>query len=305
MKMNALVPFFATFRPAVIAAAALVLPVLAAEAFAQDQAAIERGRYLYTAAGCEGCHTDIKNKGEKLAGGRALVTPFGTYYGPNITPDKQHGIGNWTDAQFIRALRDGVSPSGEHYFPVFPYTSFTKMTDKDMLDIKAYIFSLPPVARADTPHDIKFPFGFRFTMIGWKMLFLDKGPMQPDPAHDEQWNRGAYLTRAAAHCGECHTERNFLGAVRKDRELGGSPVGPEGGSVPNITPGGRNVGQWSLEEIAEVLSSGLTPDGDSVSNGMDEVVANTSKLTESDRIAIAVFMKSLPPVQLPPRAAKN
>ena len=161
MKMNALVPFFMMLRLAVVLAAAS-FSILSSPASAQDAAAIERGKYIYTAAGCEGCHTDTKNKGEKLAGGRALVTPFGTYYGPNITPDKTHGIGNWTDAQFIRALREGVSPSGEHYFPVFPYTSFSKLTDRDILDLKAYIFSQPAVARADTPHDIKFPFGFRF-----------------------------------------------------------------------------------------------------------------------------------------------
>jgi len=303
MQMNALVPFFMTVRRT-FALAALATVTFATSAHAQDAAAIERGKYLYTAAGCEGCHTDVKNKGEKLAGGRALVTPFGTYYGPNITPDKDYGIGNWTDAQFIRALREGISPSGEHYFPVFPYPSFTKMTDRDILDIKAYIFSQPAVARPDVPHDIKFPFGFRFTMAIWKMLFLDEGPMQPDPAHDAQWNRGAYLVRAVTHCGECHTERNFLGATRRDRELGGSPIGPDGRSVPNITPTERtHVNQWSVEEIAEVLSSGLTPEGDTVGNGMDEVVANTGKLTEEDRTAIAVFVKSMPPVPLPPRAA--
>src|SRR5262249_49130586 len=148
MKMNALVPFFMMLRPAVVAAAAALFSVIAAQASAQDQnkdqTAVERGRYLYTASGCEGCHTDVKNKGEKLAGGRALKTPFGTFYGPNITPDKEHGIGNWTDAQFIRALREGVSPSGEHYYPVFPYTSFSKLTDRDMLDIKAYLFAQAP-----------------------------------------------------------------------------------------------------------------------------------------------------------------
>ncbi len=301
--MKALVPFLYAVRRLAVAAG---LFAAASPALAQDSAAIQRGQYLYIAAGCEGCHTDSKNKGEKLAGGAPLRTPFGTYYGPNITPDKEHGIGNWTDADFVRALRDGVSPSGEHYFPVFPYTSFGKMTDRDMLDIKAYIFSQAPVARADKPHDIKFPFGFRFTMIGWKLLFLDKGPMRPDPAHDEQWNRGSYLVRAAAHCGECHTERNILGATRRDRELGGSPVGPDGGSVPNITPDEQTgIGKWSIEEIAETLSSGLTPEGDVVGNSMGEVVENTSKLTEDDRLAIAAFLKSLPPVRTPARAAKT
>lgn len=305
MKMNVLVPFFMRSSATRTAAMFAVLWLLTPYARAQDTASVERGRYLFAAAGCEGCHTDTKNKGPKLAGGSALHTPFGTYYAPNITSDREHGIGNWTDTQFIRALREGVSPSGEYYFPVFPYPSFSKMTDRDMLDIKAYIFSLPAVARDNAPHDIKFPFGFRFTMVGWNWLFLDKGPLKPDPAHDEQWNRGAYLVRAVSHCGECHTERNILGATRRDRELGGSPVGPEGTSVPNITPNERTgVGKWSVEEIAEVLSSGLTPD-DMVAGSMSEVVQGTSKMTEDDRTAIAVFLKSLPPVASPVSAAKK
>jgi mono/diheme cytochrome c family protein len=293
--MKALV-FFCAFL-------ALLAQVSAARA--QDAASIERGKYLFTAADCVGCHTDVKSKGAPLAGGRALITPFGTYYGPNITPDKQHGIGTWTDADFIRALRDGVSPSGEHYFPVFPYTSFTKMTDRDILDLKAYLFSLPAVAQPDKPHDIKFPFGFRFTMMFWKWLFLENGPFEPNPARDTQWNRGAYIVQALAHCGECHTDRNFLGAVKKDRELGGSQVGPDGDSVPNITPDERTgIGSWSEADIVEVLSSGLKPDGDVIGGAMGEVVQGTSKLSPDDLKAIATYLKALPPVRTPPPASK-
>lgn len=276
---------------------ACALVALSAPARAQDAAAIERGKYIYTAAGCQGCHTDTKNKGAPLAGGRALATPFGTYYGPNITADKQHGIGAWSDADFIRALREGVSPSGEHYFPVFPYTSFTKMTDQDMLDLKAYIFSLPAVAQPDKPHDIKFPFGFRATMVGWKMLFLDKGPLAPDPVRDAQWNRGAYIVQALAHCGECHSPRNFMGAVKKDLAFAGSPIGPDGDSVPNITPHEETgIGKYSAEEIGEILSSGLKPDGDVVAGSMEEVVQGTAKLSDDDRAAIVAYLKSLPPI---------
>jgi mono/diheme cytochrome c family protein len=294
--MKALVSFF-------VLMAALVG---SSTARGQDVAAIERGKYIYTAAGCQGCHTDAKNKGAPLAGGRALVTPFGTYFGPNITADSQHGIGTWSDADFIRALREGISPSGEHYFPVFPYPSFAKMTDRDMLDLKAFIFSLPAVAKADVPHDIKFPFGFRFSMIFWKLLFLDKGPFATDPARDATWNRGAYIVEALAHCGECHTERNFMGAVKKDVALGGARLGPDGDSVPNITPDpDTGIGKWSDEEIIEVLSSGLLPDGDVVAGAMAEVVEGTGKLIPADLAAIAKYLKSLPPVRTASPSAKS
>ena len=294
--MKALVSFF-------VLAAALVG---SSTARGQDAAAIERGKYIYIAAGCQGCHTDTKAKGAPLAGGRALVTPFGTYFGPNITADPQHGIGAWSDADFIRALREGISPSGEHYFPVFPYTSFTKMTDRDMLDLKAYIFSLPAVAKADVPHDIKFPFGFRFSMIFWKLLFLDKGAFATNPTRDATRNRGAYIAEALSHCGECHTERNFMGAVKKDVALGGARLGPDGDSVPNITPDpDTGIGKWSEEEIIEVLSSGLLPDGDVVAGAMSEIVEGTSKLTPADLDAIAKYLKSLPPVRTASSPAKS
>ena len=282
------------------------LIALAAPAAAQDAAAIEHGKYLFGAAGCASCHTDVKNNGPLLGGGRALPTPFGTFYGPNITADKEHGIGAWTDAQFIQALRMGLSPKGEHYFPVFPYPSFTNMTDRDMLDLKAYIFSLPTSDRPSKPHEIKFPFNYRISMIGWNLLFLDPGPFKPDDSRDEAWNRGAYLVRAVAHCGECHTERNLFGAKRVDRELGGSPIGPDGDSVPNITPDEKSgIGGWSDSEISDLLQSGMTPDGDAVSRSMDEVIQNLSKLTDDDRNAIAVYLKSLPAVHTETRAAQK
>jgi mono/diheme cytochrome c family protein len=295
--MKALVLFFAALT---------TLVASASPPRAQDFGAIERGKYLFAAAGCASCHTDFKNNGPLLGGGRALATPFGTFYGPNITADKEHGIGGWTDAEFIQALRMGLSPKGEHYYPVFPYPSFTYMTDGDMRDLKAYIFSLPTSDRPSKPHDIKFPFNYRISMIGWNLLFLDPGPFKADDSRDEAWNRGAYLVRAVGHCGECHTERNFLGAKRVDRELGGSPVGPDGDSVPNITPDEKSgIGAWSEEEIADLLQSGMTPDGDSVSRSMDEVVQNLSKLTDDDRHAIAAYLKALPPVRTELKAPKK
>ncbi len=259
---------------------------------------MKRGAYIFHAAGCAGCHTDTKNKGALLAGGHALKTPFGTYYGPNITADKTHGIGNWSDADFIRALREGKSPSGDHYFPVFPYPSFTKMTDKDMRDLKVYIFSLPPSATPNKPHDINFPFGFRFSMIFWKILFFDDGAYQADPAQNAEWNRGAYLANALSHCGECHTPRNFMGALKGDMNMAGTPDGPDNGSVPNITSDkDTGIGKWSHQAIMDVLDGGMMPDGDFVGGAMTEVSENLAKISAEDRKAIAVYIKSLPPVR--------
>ena len=146
---------------------------------ASAESPIERGKYLFDAAGCYSCHTDVKNKGPALAGGRALKTPFGTFYTPNITPDRATGIGRWSDADFISALRDGVSPDGANYYPVFPYTSYTRMTDADILDLKAYLFSQAPVENANKPHDVGFPFSWRFLTTLWKWLFFERGTETP------------------------------------------------------------------------------------------------------------------------------
>jgi mono/diheme cytochrome c family protein len=201
-----------------------------------DPAAIERGEYVLHAAGCYSCHTDAENKGKPLAGGRALATPFGTFYSPNITPDPTHGIGAWTDEEFVRALRSGISPEGAHYFPAFPYTSYTGMADRDMLDLKAYLFAQQPVARPNKAHDLSFPFGFRPLVRVWKLVFFELGVFAPDPAKDDEWNRGAYLVRHLGHCGECHTPRNVLGARERDRELAGNPEGPEAKRCRTLRP---------------------------------------------------------------------
>ncbi len=276
--------------------AALGAPGLWADS-AQARSA-ERGAYIFAAAGCAGCHTDIKNKGQLLAGGRALETPFGTYFGPNITADREHGIGGWSDADFIRAMRDGVSPDGGHYYPVFPYPSFTLMTDGDMRDLKAYIFSLPTAATPNKPHEIRFPFRFRFLMAAWKLLFFEPGAYAADGARSAQWNRGAYIVRALGHCGECHTPRNVLGAVKADRHLSGTKAGPDGEPVPNITPHRTTgIGGWTGDEIAQLLRSGETPLGDEVDGEMWEVVKNgTSKLTSGDLAAVADYLKNIPAI---------
>jgi len=282
------------------AALALALTLLFAATGRADQAQLDRGAYIFTAADCGACHTNVKEKGPLLAGGRPLKTPFGTFYTPNITPDPETGIGRWSDDDFKLALRSGVSPGNDHYFPVFPYGSFTKMTDQDILDLKAYIFSLPPVSQANREHDIDFPFGWRFSVWFWKQLNFSEGPLVPDPAHDAQWNRGAYLVEALAHCGECHTPRGWFGGLETSLALSGTKDGPDGQKVPNITPDkDTGIGGWSPKDVIRVLKSGQLPDGDFVGSGMGEVVNGTSKLTDADREAIAVYLQSLPPIANP------
>ena len=283
---------------AAIAVIFLVLGGLTAEAAETDLVA--RGEYLAAAAGCEGCHTDAKNGGRAYAGGRALTTPFGTFYAPNITPDPDTGIGRWTDAQFLNALREGVRPDGSNYFPVFPYPSFTKITDDDARAIKAYLFARPAVGQSNRAHDVAFPFSWRFLLNGWKLLFFNPGPFRPAPERSEAYNRGAYLVTALAHCGECHTPRNWFGATEPSRFLAGTSHGPDGKAVPNITPDSKTgIGNWSDNDIVTLLKDGQTPDFDFVGGAMAEVVKSTARLTDTDRRAIAVFLHSVPAVSSP------
>lgn len=276
-------------------AALLLLLAVAPAAVGADADTVARGAYLAGAAGCDDCHTDRAHGGQPYAGGLALATPFGTFYSPNITPDPQTGIGQWTDAQFLRALREGVRPDGANYFPVFPYPSFTLITDDDALAIKAYLLSRPAVRQADRPHDVPFPVSWRFLQTGWKLLFFERGPFRPAPGHSPVYNRGAYLVTALAHCGECHTPRNLLGALDPSGFLAGTNDGPDGKKVPNITQDDASgIGKWSESDIVGLLTDGHRPDFDFVSGAMGEVVKNTARLTDEDRRAIAVFLKTVP-----------
>lgn len=286
----------ASFAAAICVAA--LTGASAAGAQAPDEAAARRGEYVFTIAGCTSCHTDEKHKGAFLAGGVPLPTPFGTFYGPNITPDPTHGIGQWNEADFVRAVREGKSPTGQ-LFPAFPFTSFTKMSDADVADLWAYMKTVPPAATPSKPHDIRFPFNLRVAQFFWKMLFFAPGRFQPDPARSAEVNRGAYLVQALGHCGECHTPRNALGGLDTGMAYAGNRKGPDGHAVPNITPDPETgLGKWSEGDIADVLRSGMTPDGDFVGGAMAEVVRNsTSKLTDSDLHAVVAYLKSLPPIR--------
>jgi mono/diheme cytochrome c family protein len=255
-----------------------------------------RGEYVFHTGGCGTCHT-AENGGTFLAGGRELKTDFGSFFSPNITPDPETGIGGWSDEDFVRALRRGVSPDGDDYYPTFPYTSYARMTREDAVDLKAYLDSLPAVRNEVPDHDLAFPFSIRMSMIGWKLLFFDDDPFEPDPSKSEAWNRGAYLVNGPGHCGECHTPRNILGAVNTNKYLGGNKNGPEGEAVPNITPGKSGIGDWSADDIVSALETGLLPDGDFMGGAMTDVIDdNTSKLTDDDLQAIATYLTSLEPI---------
>lgn len=289
--------------PATVPALLLLLLAASGGALAADPSSPDpavRGEYLFNAAGCYGCHTDEKGGGKPLAGGRPLATPFGTFYPPNITPDPDHGIGRWSDADFVRALREGKGREGEPLYPAFPYTSYTRMTDRDLSDLKAYLFTREAVSTPNKPHELAPPFSWRFALAGWQWLYLNAvGPRPDDPSKPPEWNRGRYLVEAVAHCGECHTPRTALGGPDRDRPLAGSPKGPDGDKVPNITPHPKaGIGSWSPGDIALLLEIGLLPDGDVAGGAMAEVVRNsTSKLTAEDRAAIAAYLKSIPPLE--------
>jgi mono/diheme cytochrome c family protein len=279
-----------------VPAAGLALAVGAA-AGADDEVA--RGEYLFRASLCAVCHT--AEEGEFLAGGRPISSPFGTFYSTNITPHPEHGIGGWSDEDFLRALREGVSPDGDHYYPAFPYTSYTRLRRDDVLAIKAYLDTVEPAARADREHDLAWYADWRWPLWAWKWLYFDEGEVEPDPQRDEQWNRGAYLAEAAGHCAECHTPRNALGGLREELRYAGVKEGPEGESAPNITPHRKHgIGKWTGRMLSFYLEIGMTPDGDFAGSLMAEVIDDgTGHLTEDDRRAIAAYLLALQPIDRP------
>lgn len=278
------------------AAVVAVILLMAAHAAAQE-AATAKGKYLVFAGGCIDCHTADRDRAIPLAGGRALKSPFGTFYPPNITPDVDTGIGAWSDDDFLKAFWEGIGPDGDHYYPAFPYTSYTGISREDLLAIKAYLFSLAPV-RQDTPeHDLAWYASSRLAVRAWQRRYFRSARFVPDSGRPQQWNRGAYLVRHLGHCGECHTPRNSVGAVKNDRELAGNRDGPDDREVPNISPDRNDgIGKWSVSDIEYFLDTGMYPDGDFVGGAMSDVIDNcTSKLTKADRLAIATYLKSIPP----------
>lgn len=268
-----------------------------------DPAAIsaEKGELLLGLAGCINCHTAPEKGAPPLAGGRPLETPFGTFYAPNITSDAKTGIGAWSEEDFVRALRHGRRPDGANYFPAFPYVAYTRMTDADMLAIRAAIMARDGVELANKPHDIGFPFNQRWTMRFWKLLHFDAGAYEPDPARSDAWNRGAYVSEALAHCGECHTPRHPTGGLDRTMWMAGVKDGPEGETAPNLTQDeDTGLGAWDASDIAFSLKVGMKIDGDVVGSVMYEVVENgTGKLGDDDIAAIVEYLQSLEAIPNP------
>jgi mono/diheme cytochrome c family protein len=265
-----------------------------AEPSAED---IAHGKMLVEAGNCGGCHT--ADPAKPFAGGNRIETPFGAIYAPNLTPDRDTGIGAWSNEDFRRALREGVAPNGSRYYPAFPYPYFTKLTRDDIFAIRAYLATLTPVSNKVAPPDLRFPFNFRVVMRAWDALFFKPGIFEPDQNKSPAWNRGGYLVTGLAHCGACHTPKNMFGADRHGRGLSGGQVA--GWFAPRLDGAARSgLKSWSADDIVEYLQSGRN--GRSHAGGlMAEIVLNsTSKMSDGDARAIATYLKELPAGQREP-----
>lgn len=262
------------------------------------------GEQVFWAGGCASCHaTPVDGKRAKgddkllLGGGLELDTPYGIFRAPNISPDEEDGIGNWTMIEFVNAMQRGIAPDKRHYYPSFPYASYAKMRTEDVMNLRAYLDTLPPVAGKIADHTLGFPWTLRRGIGAWKLRYLSAAPVVSVASSDATLERGRDLVEGAGHCGECHTPRDSLGGMIGSRWLGGAP-NPEGrGRVPNITPGGENTADWSAADIAYYLESGFTPDYDTVGGSMVAVQENMAELTTADRDAIAAYLKSVPAVE--------
>ena len=253
----------------------------------------EAGALIFAAGGCVSCHAVPRSEGEAqlvLAGGLAFPSDFGTFHAPNISPDPDHGIGAWTLPEFARAVTRGVSAEGEHYYPAFPYTAYGHLAPQDVADLFAYIQTLPASDTPSKPHDVGFPFNIRRGLGMWKLLF-SKDDYVLTGELDAPVARGRYLAEGLAHCGECHTPRNALGGLDRSAWLSGAPHPSGKGKIPGITPAQLD---WSEVDLVEYFTSGFTPEYDSAGGEMAEVVRNLSQLPESDRAAIAAYLKALP-----------
>ena len=249
------------------------------------------GKRLFYAGGCESCHaTPGQPDPLRLGGGLALKTPFGVFYPPNISSDPVDGVGAWRDVDLANALLSGVSPAGQHEYPAFPYTSYAKMAPQDVADLIAFLRALPAVQGRAPTHELAFPFSIRRALGLWKLLYFDHAPLAPDPRQSAQWNLGRYLVEGPGHCGECHTPRGLLGAMDPSRHLAGAPAPDGKGKTSNLIGALKD---WSNADIVEALTSGFTPAGDVLGAGMTGVVRNLAQLPQTDREAIAAYLKSL------------
>ena len=283
--------------------AALVLFIIRPVSLTADQITAlpagdaTRGTSVFWAGGCASCHATPNSTGDAhlvLAGGLELKTEFGTFVVPNISPSPTNGIGAWTLGDFASSMLNGVSPDGSHYYPVFPYGSYARMTDQDVSDLYAFIKTLPPSENVPSDNQLKFPFNIRAATGVWKFLYLNDDARVVIEASNDVIARGQYLVEGAGHCGECHTPRNLIGGFQADAWLSGAP-NPDGlGRIPNITPGAKDVSAWSAEDLVAYFETGFTPEFDSVGGSMVSVQKNLSKLPKSDLEAIAAYLKAVP-----------
>jgi mono/diheme cytochrome c family protein len=253
------------------------------------------GEQVFWAAGCASCHAAPKSEGDALlvlAGGQEFVTQFGTFVAPNISPDKENGIGAWDLATFVHSIQDGITPEGEHTYPAMPYTAYNKMVPQDVVDLKAFLDALPISAEPSKDHKLGFPFNIRLSLGGWKFLF-DKQDWVLANAATPEVERGRYLVEALSHCGECHTPRNLIGGLSTGQWLAGAALPDGPGRTPNITPGKLT---WSDKDIFAYLTTGFTPDFDVVGGSMSHVVANYARLPEADVNAVVAYLKAIPAV---------
>lgn len=255
----------------------------------------QRGKLIFDAGGCGSCHmTKGREDRLQLGGGRELKSPFGVFVAPNISPHMRDGIGSWQASDLANAMKRGVSPKGEHYYPSFPYTTYAKSRLEDIADLMAYLRSLPAVEGRAPGHRLAFPFNQRWALGLWKALYLDVGDLPKIEGESDELARGRYLTEALAHCAECHSGRDLLGGIRAGERYAGGPDLEGDGFVPNITQHESALGKWSLKDIDYLLDRGALPDGDYVGGSMADVVINMAELPAADRAAIAAYIKSLP-----------
>jgi len=274
-------------------------PVVPAGPNPKSSDPVERGHYLALAGNCATCHTVAG--GETLAGGLPFKTPFGTLYSTNITPDAETGIGNWTEEQFADAMRKGVRPDGQHLYPAFPYTAFTKLTDEDVAALYAYLKTVPAVSAPAPANELSFPANQRWAMGIWKMMFFTEGRYAANSSKSEEWNRGAYLVDGLGHCSSCHSPRNFLGAEKTDAALTGGEYTDKvltgelrAWSAPNLTSAPNGLGSWPLEDLTAYLHTGRNSFAETY-GPMNEVIMNSTRhLTEADVRAMATYLKDVP-----------
>ncbi|WP_322052850.1 cytochrome c [Paraburkholderia bannensis] len=262
-----------------------------------DPALIAKGHQLAVAADCMACHTAV-NGGKPFAGGYGIAAPMGTIYSSNITPSKSAGIGDYTEVQFARALREGVRADGAHLYPAMPYTSYTGLTDDDVHALYAYFMhGVAPVDEAAPQTKLPFPFSVRASMALWNTLYLRERRFAPDPQHDAQWNHGAYLADVLAHCSACHTPRNFMMAEDAKQELGGAQLGPW--YAPNITSDAvSGIGAWSDAELVSYLKTGRAPGKNQAAGPMAEAVQNSLQyLSDQDLAAIVTYLRGTTPIR--------